>query len=212
MSQPLRRRSVVDELADRLRGEILDGSIGAGSPLREVELSESYEVSRHTLRAALRDLASEGVVVIEPHRGARVAALADEQLVGLYEVRTALEVEAARLALERNGGRLPDEVHRALARLVAATDAKRPSWATLARLHAELHTAIVEASGSPRLVSEYARLAAELRLFLLQLKPVWSPERMRTHHEELVAGLEHDGADVLRKHLQDGALSVMVRA
>lgn len=50
------------------------------------------------------------------------------------------------------------------------------------------------------------------RSLLLELKPVWSPERMRTHHEQLVAGLEREGADVLRKHLQDGASSVMVRA
>jgi len=212
MSEPLRRRSVVDELADRLRGAIFDGSIAAGSPLREVELSESYAVSRHTLRAALRELATDGVVVIEPHRGARVASLDGDQLVGLYEVRTALEVEAARLALERHDGKLPHEVHAALERLVAATASKRPSWATIARLHAELHTSIVEASGSPRIVAEYARLAAELRLFLLQLKPAWSPERMRVHHEQLVAGLERDGADVLRKHLQEGAVSVMVRA
>lgn len=211
MTQPLRRRSVVDELGDRLRAAILDGSIAAGSPLREVELSESYAVSRHTLRAALRELASEGIVVIEPHRGARVASLDDEQLVGLYEVRTALEVEGARLALERNGGTLPDAVHAALARLVAATEAKRPSWATIARLHAELHTSIVEASGSGRIVAEYERLAAELRLFLLQLKPAWSAERMRAHHEQLVEGLEREGVEVLRRHLQDGAASVMVR-
>jgi hypothetical protein len=32
---------------------------------------------------------------------------------------------------------------------------------------------------------------------------------MRTHHEELVAGLERDGAEVLRRHLQDGAEAVL---
>jgi len=207
--QPLARRSVVDELVDALRAAILDGALAAGTPLREVELAGAYDVSRHTLRAALRSLAADGLVEIEPHRGARVAALGREQLLGLYEVRTALEVEAARFALERNGGTLPDSVHRSVARLSAATRRRRPSWSTIAALHAELHGAIVAASGSPRIVAEYERLAAELRLFLLQLRPVWSLERMRTHHEELVAGLEDEGVEVLRRHLRDGADAVL---
>ena len=113
-SQPLRRQSVVDELAAALRTAILDGTIAPGAPLREVELSERYGVARHTLRAALQRLAADGLVVVEPHRGARVATLDRAELVGLFDVRTALEVEAARLALERHDGRLPSEVHDAL--------------------------------------------------------------------------------------------------
>jgi DNA-binding GntR family transcriptional regulator len=208
-AQPLQRRTVVDELADILRSEILDGAIGAGTPLREVELADTYDVSRHTLRAALRLLAGEGVVEIEPHRGARVASLDRAQLVGLFEVRTALEVEGARLALERNHGRLPAAVHDDLARLAAATRRARVPWSDMAALHADFHAGIVTAAGSERLRAEYARLSAELRLFLLQLRPVWSLERMRTHHEELVAVLESEGPDVLRRHLQDGAEAVL---
>jgi DNA-binding GntR family transcriptional regulator len=208
-AQPLRRQTVVEELADVLRGEILNGAIPAGTALREVELAAAYEVSRHTLRAALRLLAGEGVVEIEPHRGARVASLDRDQLVGLFEVRTALEVEGARLALARNGGRLPAAVHDDLARLAAATRRSRVRWSDVADLHARLHAGIVAAAGSERLTAEYGRLAAELRLFLLQLRPVWTLERMRTHHEELVAGLEGEGPEALRRHLEDGASAVL---
>jgi DNA-binding GntR family transcriptional regulator len=209
VTEPLRRVSVVDELADRRREGILDGSIAPGTPLRELELASSFAISRHTLRAALRELAAEGIVTIEPHRGARVAALDDEQLTGLFEVRIALEVEGARLALERNGGRLPPPVHDSLGRLAAATRRERPRWSAIARLHGELHTSLVAASGSSRLAAEYDRLSAELALFLLQLRPVWSLERMRTHHEELVSGLERDGTEVLRAHLLDGRDSIL---
>ncbi len=206
--QPLRRQTVVDELAGVLRTEILNGVVPAGTPLREVELAGAYGVSRHTLRAALRLLAGEGIVEIEPHRGARVASLDRAQLAGLFEVRTALEVEGARLALARNGGRLPARVHADLAALAAATRRVRVAWSTVADLHARLHAGIVAAAGSDRLDAEYARLAAELRLFLLQLRPVWTLERMRTHHEELVAGLEGEGPEALRRHLEDGAAAV----
>src|ERR671924_53620 len=67
----LHRTSTVDALADALRREILDGELPAGARLRERELCEAYGVARHSLRAALRSLASDGLVRIEPHRGAQ---------------------------------------------------------------------------------------------------------------------------------------------
>src|SRR5215813_12994369 len=97
--------AVVDEVVDGLRREILDGTLPGGARLVEQELTERYGVARHSLRAALRALAAEGLVVVEPNRGARVAKLSPQDITWLYELRTALEVEAARLALERGGGR-----------------------------------------------------------------------------------------------------------
>ena len=104
----LARPSTAELLAADLRREILDGAPAAGERLRERELVERYGVARHTLRAALRQLAAEGLVRIEPHRGATVARLGPEDVRWLYELRAALELEAAHLALERHGGRLPE--------------------------------------------------------------------------------------------------------
>ena len=100
--------TTVETVTDALRREILDGERTGGERLVEQELTARYGVARHTLRAALRQLAAEGLVRIEPNRGARVARLGAEDIIELYELRTALEVEAARLALERHRGRLPD--------------------------------------------------------------------------------------------------------
>lgn len=207
-AEPLRRLSVADELAAALRNRILDGDLPAETPLRELELTSAYGVSRHTLRTAIRTLASEGLVRIEPNRGAFVSRLDEDDLRGLYELRTAIEVEAARLALVTGHGRLPPAVHRAAARLTTVCRRPKPNWRDVAAAHAGLHRAIVEASGSRRLAVAYAQLAAELQLFLVQLQPVWSLDRMISHHEELVAGLEADGPDALRRHLADGLEAV----
>jgi DNA-binding GntR family transcriptional regulator len=208
--QALPRVTVVDSLADALRAQILEGALAGGTPLREVELAEAYGVSRHTLRSALQRLAADGIVVVEPHRGARVATLGQRELVGLWELRTALEVEAARLALDRHDGRLPAEVHDAASRLSAACKRARPGWETVSDLHAALHGALVDASGSERIGAAYAALAGELRLYVLQLRPTWSLERMATHHEALVRDLEREGAEALRRHLREGFESVLV--
>ena len=208
-TRQLRRTSTVDALADALRREILDGELPAGSWLRERELCESYGVARHSLRAALRSLAADGLVRIEPHRGARVAQLSGDDVRWLYELRAALELEAAHLALERNDGRLPPAVHEALARLQAACAGDDPPWSAINEAHADLHAAIVAAAGSPRIAAAHAALSGEMRLFLLALRPHIPPARLAADHAGLVRGLERDGPSVLREHLRASAATLV---
>jgi hypothetical protein len=52
-------------------------------------------------------------------------------------------------------------------------------------------------------------LSGELRLFLNQLEPLWTRERMAAGHAALVAGLESDGPDVLREHLRESAAALI---
>jgi DNA-binding GntR family transcriptional regulator len=144
-------------------------------------------------------------VRVETNRGARVARLTGEEIVALYELRTALEVEAARLALER--GPLPTSVYGALAVLERAC--KNDDWGPINQAHADLHSAIVAAAHSPRIEAAHAALNGELQLFLNQLEPLWSAERMATDHAALVRGLERDGPAVLRAHLSESAAALV---
>jgi DNA-binding GntR family transcriptional regulator len=203
--RPLRRVSTVDALAEALRAEILAGNLAAGARLREQQLCNTYRVARHSLRAALRSLATEGLVAIAPNRGASVARLTAEDARWLYELRAALELEAAHLALERNGGHLPPSVYETLERLQEACAPADPSWSAINEAHADLHTAIVEASGSPRIAAAHAGLNGEMRLFLGALRPHLPPDRLAADHVALVAGLEREGPSVLREHLRTAA-------
>jgi hypothetical protein len=107
---------------------ILEGELAPGERLRERDLTERHGVARHSVRAALRALRADGLVTIEPHRGARVASLDQSGLRSLFELRTALELEAAHLALERHDGRLPDSVRAAVCRLAEVCARPDPAW------------------------------------------------------------------------------------
>jgi DNA-binding GntR family transcriptional regulator len=203
--------SAVDALTAALRERILDGDLPGGARLREQELTDSYRVARHTVRAALRALAAEGLVRIEPNRGASVMDLGPEDIRGLYELRVALEVEAARLALDRHDGRLPSSVHAGVRRLSAVCAQKRPSWAAMIDAHDPIHRAIVEAAGSPRIARAHGALATETRLFLVGLKPTWTPEKMAADHEALVRDLQSRGPEALRAHLTESAAALLAR-
>ena len=201
--RPLHRMSTVDALAEALRQDILDGALAPGARLIERELCATYGVARHSLRAALRALAAEGLVTIEPHRGAHVAELTADDVRWLYELRAALEIEAAHLALERNGGRLPQPVHDALRDL--RETCQREAWGPINDAHAGLHHAIVAAAYSPRIEAAHNALSGEMRLFLLALKPHIPAAQLAKDHTELIEGLESTGTDVLREHLREAA-------
>jgi DNA-binding GntR family transcriptional regulator len=203
--------STVDAIAGVLRARILEGDLEPGQRIRERDLTDEYGVARHSVRAALRALAAEGLVLIEPNRGASVAHSDDVAIDGLYELRTALELEAAHLALARSGGRLPGDVHEAVAELRAVCERPQPPWGDVADAHNEVHLAIVRAARSERIERAYAALAGELLLLLRQLKPHWTLDRMAVDHERLIADLERTGPEALREHLAASQAAVTGR-
>jgi DNA-binding GntR family transcriptional regulator len=201
--------TAVERVAAVLREQILDAQLLAGHRLVEGDLVDTYGAARHTIRAALRTLAGEGLVEIRPNRGASVAGLDADAIVALYELRAALEVEAAHLALARNAGRLPASVHEAAEVLARACRRARPRWSTVSRAHADLHTAIVRAARSPRIEEVHDHLTAQTRLFLLHVRPHYTFERLAAEHLELLDDLETRGPDALRDHLRASAAAVV---
>lgn len=200
--------TAVDALTAALRERILEGELRPGTRLVERELTEQYDVARHTLRVALRALAGEGLVTLERHRGARVAGLDAETLRGLFDLRAALELEAAHRMLRHHDGHVAPEVVRAVDRLDAVCGRRRPPWRAVVDAHDAVHTTLVAAGGSPRISATYGSLAGELRLFVIALQPVFGTERMAEHHRELLAGLEAEGTGALRRHLDEGRVAV----
>jgi DNA-binding GntR family transcriptional regulator len=97
----LDHRTLWQRVYDYLRDEILADRLKPGTVLQEVALAQSLGVSRGPVREALGRLAAEGLVTIRPRRGAVVRALSKEEFVEAYQLREALEMMAARLAVPR---------------------------------------------------------------------------------------------------------------
>ena len=102
-------------------------------------------------------------------------------------------------------------MHAAAARLAQACRRSRPRWSAVADAHAALHTSLVEASGSDRIAATHRALDAEMRLFLVQIQPGWTYERLAADHERLVAELEERGPEALREHLRASAATALAR-
>ena len=123
-----------------LLDEIQTGALPPGTVLAEVEQSTRLGVSRTPLREALRRLASDGLVAQASPRVTVVAAIDVDDIRDLFEVRRALETEAARLAAQRGDGR----VFRALATELSTVDTGDADayYALIARIDAAIDDAI----------------------------------------------------------------------
>lgn len=97
----LRRRSLHEEVADCVRTMIIEGELKEGQRIHEPELCQQLDISRTPLREALKVLHSEGLVTIEPNRGAWVAIITPEEIREHFEIISSLERRAAELTAVR---------------------------------------------------------------------------------------------------------------
>jgi DNA-binding GntR family transcriptional regulator len=204
LSRHLGTVSTVEALEGELERRILEGDLRAGEHLREIELAQQYEVGRNTLRAAFDSLVRRGLLVKTRHRGVFVRVLTAADLADIYELRTALEVQAAsRLASRRL---VPKQARDALARMRRLTH--RSPRSVLVEADLAFHGAIVAGTGSARLARAHAEMQVEIRLCLAQLTEDYaSVEVLGEQHQEILRAIEAGDVDAaeaaVRSHLED---------
>lgn len=153
----IERTSTVDQVVNRLRSMIWVGELPPGYRLREVHLARSCGVSRNTIRDAIRELANEGLVRQELHRGAVVASLDADDVHDLYSVRRLLELNA----LSRASQDRLEPVASAVELMEQAVEAE--DWEGMIDADGKFHKALVAMLGSPRLNRFFDQIGAEFR-------------------------------------------------
>lgn len=176
IAAPLRQ-----SVTESIRYAIALGRFKAGDRLPERALCEMTGVSRTLVREALRQLESEGLIKVLPHRGPVVAELTVEQAEGIYQVRIELEGLACKLFAERASEAQRAALVRAFERLKASFDDPDP----LSRLNAKNHfyDCLVVGSGNEALGISLRMLNA--RIMLLRATSLRAPGRSAQSIAEL---------------------------
>jgi len=189
-----------DRAYSALREQILEGELEPGVVLGEVEQSTRLGVSRTPLREALARLSADGLVSTHSGRGVVVTDLAPDRISELFEVRSALEEQAARLAARRRDPAvfeaLQVEFRRAHELLENDDPARHDYYALVARLDA----AIDVATENPLLVSTLAGVRTHVaRIRRLSHD---NPERLREAAREhlMIVDAIVDGSESLAAH------------
>lgn len=182
---PLARRTLTDAAADALRDRILAGRLRAGAPLRQAALATELGVSRIPLREALNRLEAEGLVTLEPHRGAVVAELPLDDVVELFELRAMLEADLARRAVPRLTAADDVALRAGAAAFEQAVQRGPDAWG---QANLTLHLALYRPAARPRTLEVVAKLHAQCdRLLRLQLTLTDGTARAVREHRAIVA-------------------------
>ena len=158
---PIVRRPLHEEAADRLRDLIVQGRLVAGIRLNERLLTLQLGVSRTPLREAFKVLATEGLVELQPNRGAIVSQMDPVRLAETLAVMGALEALAGELACLNATEAQINEI-RALHYEMLAYHA-RGDLAGYFKFNQAIHLKIVKYSGNPVLFNTYRQMNGNVR-------------------------------------------------
>lgn len=210
--EPVERRSTAAVVADRIRTAIMRGTFPPGTQLGEVELAAKLGVSRGPLREAMQRLVAEGLLRSERHRGLFVRDLDAADVRDIYQARASVERAAGLLVLDGDRAAAADRLDRALAVMEAAVAAGDP--VAIADSDHAFHSALVAASGSPRLGRMADALLVETRMCLAALQDTGPPAAgLLAEHRELCEAVRSGDRDrmtaALEAHMADAVTRIL---
>ena len=182
---------------EQLKMQILTGKIVPGTRMMEVELADEMGVSRTPVREAIRKLEKEGLVTIEPRRGAYASDISVEDMVDTLEVREDLEGLAASLAAAKM---TPEEIEELIRLTKGYSEAIHNSdTEKMISYDEQFHRHIVACSGNKTLmqISETVQELA-LRFRYLYYDDFSRYENMPVEHKHIIDAITSGDAEEAR--------------
>jgi DNA-binding GntR family transcriptional regulator len=195
-----------DRAYDELRDRIVTLRLAPGTVLREDELMRELQLGRTPLREAVKRLALENLVAVQPRRGTFVTAVEAADIVNITEVRAELEGYAAALAAERLGDGHRAAAEDLLREVEELSESGDQDW--LMRFDERIHRFTWEATGNPYLIETLERyFTHSLRIWYLVLDRL--PGLGHAVHDQaqlveaLLAGDADRAGSLMREHVLD---------
>ena len=181
-----------------LKHKILTGEIASQTRLMEIDLSEKMNVSRTPIREAIKRLADDGLVKVEPRRGAYVANISIKDMLDVFEVREDMEGFVAKLASQRitDGQKL--ELKAIAEEYEEAT--KKPDKEAIIELDEKFHNFIVSCCNNETL-TELINYVQELslRFRYLYYDDYTLYETAAEQHNRIMAAINEGNGEEARK-------------
>jgi len=205
------RKSLHHELIPLLRDMILIGELRPGEKVNEQGLCVRFGVSRTPLREALKVLASEGLVILTPNRGAMIARISDKEIDELFPIIGALEALAGETACAVITAAQLHSLQEMHDKMVEHYSHNRS--VPYLKLNQKIHATLFEIAANAELTQLYNNLIVRTHSARFVAKK--SPERWREaveDHELMMQALaRRDGSrlgQILREHLRHKAETV----
>ncbi|WP_017798027.1 GntR family transcriptional regulator [Oceanobacillus kimchii] len=194
------REMLHNRVCSVLREAILKGDFKPGERLVQTELANQIGVSRMPIREALRTLELEGLIVMQPHKGAVVREIKKEDIQEIYELRSVLEPMALKKSMEQFKQTDIDELS-ALHQTMLQTESDQK----YVEYNANFHDILVSRCKSSRLLSFIEAVLNGFALDTPQIIPGQVQKSNKEHGVILEAIVERDAdkaSELLAQHIQ----------
>ncbi len=172
------RRTAHEFVKDSLRRAILRGDLSGGSRLIQADLAAMLNVSTTPVREALRDLATEGLITLDRHRGGVVRELNWQEMEEIRLIRHQLEPLAVRLVVEHITDADLEEAERLRERM-----AKERDLGNWVELNTQFHLVFHDSTGVHRLAGILKGFEEASAVYVAQAQR-WHPEIRRRADDE----------------------------
>jgi len=202
--------------AESIKEEIFQGRLLPGAPLHEVELSRSLNISRGTVREALRLLQQEGFVEVIPYRGAFVSTLTPKMVKEIYTLRALLEPTAVRLSMENYVPKREYlEEMRLLVRRMGELE-QTGDYAETIKTDIKFHEMSIQFCQHDLLMAMIKNLQSLTLMFILNTKLYRSDMVSdEASHQAIFDGIAigdpQAAEEIVRKHIYDAGTSLLKR-
>ena len=177
-----------DVVFNTLRRAILRGELKPGERLMEITLADKLGVSRTPIREAIRKLELEGLVVMAPRKGAKVASITERDLNDVLEVRKGMEVLAISLACKRITGEELEKletIEQSFQKLIESGNLTE-----LAEMDVKFHDTIYQATNNQRLVQLLNNLREQMYRYRMEyLKHIAVRRTLAEEHKAICRAL-----------------------
>ncbi len=177
-----------DVVFNTLRRAILKGELKPGERLMEIALADKLGVSRTPIREAIRKLELEGLVVMAPRKGAKVASITERDLSDVLEVRKGMEVLAISLACKRITGEELEKletIEQSFQKLIESGNLTE-----LAEMDVKFHDTIYQATNNQRLVQLLNNLREQMYRYRMEyLKDIAVRRTLAEEHKAICRAL-----------------------
>jgi DNA-binding GntR family transcriptional regulator len=201
---PLRRTTLHEQVVSRIRDLIIDGTLQPGSRIVETDLGAQLGVSRTPLREALKTLSGEGLIDLQPSRGAVIHKSTADEARQMLEVLTGIESFAGRLACLRATVTEMAELRRKQDRM--ATFFANHRRMDYYKINIEIHTGFVALAHNAELAALHANYAGRVKRIRFSGSSTRDKWAEALHeHEQMMQALEARDpdrlAEVMRRHM-----------
>lgn len=201
--EPVHYRTMSEQTAANLRESIIRGSIQPGTKITESELAEQLDVSRNVVREAVLMLTSEGLMIKECNRYTKVVDFTEKDIVGIFDVRIAVEKAALKRCISNPG--FCDSLEPYSEKIESIMKKTDKDYAELMYADIAFHNFIVVSSGNRWLHDTWERIVGPMEMLLY--KHMNELQAMKCSHNSLIeiirGGNYQKISEAIEHHIND---------